>query len=567
MFFLALFGLAAGLNILLGAHDWSWVLAGNLNDPDSYMRLLRIEQGIRAGHLVVVVARDDSGSGVMVEWSRLLDMLLWAMAAPLAAFIGWHRALFAAGVALGPLGVGALGAVLAWAVEPFAARRYLWAAAVAASVLPGLFTIALPGVVHYHVLLLAMIALTAGFVARAWQDDNWSGFLAGVSGGFAIWLTPETMPFVLMAYAALLIRWLKIRMGATLTACAAGFFDVLGFALAIDPPEGGYGVPEIDRLSYVYVLLGLGLLAGAGVLWRLESRIPAWRRPVGVAIMAAIMAGWITLFPKVAMGPYGIMPADDMRKFFGVIQEQQPVRGWDLLIFLAPGGLALAYALWRIFAGRARVLWLYMAACTLVALVLGAKFLLFVGFSNVMAAAALPLALSEVSFVAEAKPALAMLGRLAVLALVLGVPEISAVAAAPGPAQGGSKYPSCSLRRISALLAPVKRSIVLAEPQDTPELLYRTEVETVGSLYEHGVPGYLRDREAWRSVPGAEVPEAVRATKAGYVLFCPQAGRYVPVADLPKDTLWDALEAGAPPAWLTLTGSDGAGWRLYAIRK
>ncbi len=403
------------------------MLAGSLNDPDSYMRLLRIEQGIRAGHLVVVVARDDSGAGVMVEWSRLLDMLLWVMAAPLAAVLGWHRALYATGVALGPLGVGFFGMVLAWVVEPFAARRYLWTAAVAAVTLPGLLTIALPGVVHYHILLLAMIALTVGFVARAWQGDSWPGFLAGVSGGFAIWLTPETMPFVLMAYAALLMRWLTFRMEGTLMACAAGFFDVLGFGLTIDPPQGGYGVPEIDRLSFVYVALGLALLVGTGLLWRLETRQMTYRRPLGAVLMAAVMLGWIAAFPKVAMGPYGLMSAADRHKFLGVIQEQQPLHGADLWIFLGPGVLALAYALWRAAAGRARWLWLYIAACLLVALVLGAKFVLFVGFSAGAAAALLPLAMSEISLRAEAKPSLAMLGRLAVLLAVLGVPEMAAM--------------------------------------------------------------------------------------------------------------------------------------------
>jgi hypothetical protein len=568
MFYAALFCLSAGLNILLGAHAWPGVLAGSLNDPDSYMRLLRIEQGIHAGHLVVTVARDDSGAGVMVEWSRLLDMLLWVMAAPLAAVLGWHRALFVAGVALGPLSVGFFGVVLAWVVEPFSARKYLWTAAVAAATLPGLLTIALPGVVHYHILLLALIALTVGFVARAWQGDSWPGFLAGVSGGFAIWLTPETMPFVLMAYAALLIRWLTFRMDGTLMACAAGFFDVLGFGLTIDPPQGSYGVPEIDRLSLVYVALGLALLVSTGLLWRLEINQVKWRRPLGVALMAAVMLGWIAVFPMVAMGPYGVMPAADMSKFYGVMQELQPVRGGDLWIFLSPGALALVYALWRAAAGRARWLWLYVALCTLVALVLGAKFLLFVGFSAGAAAALLPLAMSEVSLRAEAKPSLAMLGRLAVLLAVLGVPEMAAMASpVPVPKAGGVKYPSCSLRRIGLLLAPVGDKIVLAEAQDTPELLYRSDVETVGSLYQHGVPGYLRDRDAWRAVPGGQLPAAVRATGASNVLFCPEAGRYLPVADLPKNTLWDALEANAPPVWLTLMGSDAAGWRLYAVQE
>jgi hypothetical protein len=107
--------------------------------------------------------------------------------------------------------------------------------------------------------------------------------------------------------------------------------------------------------------------------------------------------------------------------------------------------------------------------------------------------------------------------------------------------------------------------VVLAPADDTPELLYRTQVETIGSLYQHGLRGYLRARAAWRVAPGAQVPAAVRATKAKFVLFCPSAGRYPLVADLPKTTLWDALEAGTPPAWLQLLGSNDQGWRLYKI--
>jgi len=581
--YLLLFALAAGLNVLLGLHAWPAVLAGSLNDPDSYMRLLRIEQGIQAGHLVTTVARDASGQGVMVEWSRLLDAALWLLAAPLAPFLGWHRALFVAGVALGPLGVGVLGTALAWAVEPFAARRYLWSAALAAAMLPGLLTVALPGIVHYHILLLAMIALTAGFTARAWRDDRWAGFLAGVSGGFAIWLTPETMPFVLMAYAALLLRWWEARNATTLVATAAGCFDVLVVALFVDPPYGGYGVPETDRTSLVYVAMALLFLAGASALTRLESRLKRGRGPAGVAVLAVLLAGWVAAFPKVAEGPYGILPPDQARAFFGVITEQMPVHGAGLFIFLFPGACAVAYALWRAAGGgqtgrldvpgalmqprRGRVVWLYLALCGAVALALGAGFLLFAGFSAAFAAALLPVALSELSLRFAARPVLAGLARISTLMLVLGVPELAASAGpAPKAASGPVRaFPSCSLRHIAPLLAQAAGKVVLAGPEDAPELLYRTQVETVGSLYMHAVPAFMRDRAAWRAVPGTTVPPEMTASGAAYVLFCPSPGRYGLVADLPKTTLWDALEAGTPPPWLTPAGKDAAGWTLYWV--
>jgi hypothetical protein len=442
----------------------------------------------------------------------------------------------------------------------------LWTAAAAAALLPGVLTFAAPGVVHYHVLLLVLIALTAGLALRTGADDNWPGFLAGLAGGFAIWLTPETMPFILMGFAGLLLRWWRVRNGLTLVSCAAGFFDVLGLALFVDPPEGGYGVPEIDRLSMVYVTLALLLLAGTVVLWQAENRVKRLRGPFGLGLMAVLLAVWVGVFPKVAMGPYGVLPPDEMHKFFGVMLELQPVRGASAVAYLAPGVLALGFALYKARQQRGRWLWIYVAACTAVMLVLGEKFILFVGFSACMAAALLPVAMSEVSLAGNAS--LAMLGRLAVLAAVLGVPELAGMARPPAAAAGvaGKAYPSCSLRRIAPLLEVASGKVVLAEAQETPELLYRTKVKTVGSLYQHGVPAYLRDRDAWRAQPGDVEPAAVQATGAAYVLFCPEAGRYLPVADLPKDTLWDALEAGKPPAWLVAVGGDRAGWELYRVK-
>ena len=588
MIFPAFFLLAAGLNIVLGWHEWPAVLAGSLNDPDSYMRLLRIEQGVRAGHLLVSVARDDSGAGVYVEWSRLLDALLWLMALPLVPLLGWHKALFATGVALGPLGVGCLGLALAWAAEPFAARRYLWTAAAAAGILPGFTTVAVPGVVHYHILLLAMIALTAGCVARAWRGDRWMGFLAGVSGGFAIWLTPETMPFILAAFAALLLRWWREDNGLVLLSTAAGCFDVLGLAWIFDPPGGGYGVPAVDRVSCVYVAMALLLLGGTAVLMRLGPKFGRWRGPAGVVLLGGLMALWIALFPRVVMGPYGILPPDEAKAFFGAISEQQPVHGAELVVFLFPGLCAVAYALWSglrresiDFADmatsallgplqRQRLVWLYLAACGAVCLVLGAKFLLFVGFSNLLAAALLPVAVSRFSAELAAAPERASLVRSLCIGLVLVVPLLTGMAmpskAAPAArAETARSYPACDLRGIAPLLAPAAGQVVLAGPEDAPELLYRTQVETVGSLYHHGVAGYLRDRAAWRAVPGAEVAPELVAAKAEWVLFCPRPGRYALVQDLPKDTLWDGLEAGTPPVWLTLAGRNGDGWHLYKI--
>ncbi len=321
-------------------------------------------------------------------------------------------------------------------------------------------------------------------------------------------------------------------------------------------------MPEVDRLSCVYVALGFLLLLGAlGLAGLQRSRL---RVAGGVALMAVLFLLWLGLFPKVAMGPYGIMPKAEMKLFFGVMLETQPVRGMALITYLLPGFLALLYAFWRAVRGR-DWRWMYVALCELFALWLGVEFLLLTGFSAA-AATSLPIMVTSLSAWLAARPGFAAGFRLTLLAGMFGLPELAAsVGPHPGFAANGAKFPSCTLRTIGPLLAPVAGQVVLAPMEDRPELLYRSEVETVESLYQNGVPAFLRARAAWRAAPGAAEPQAVRATGASAILLCPQPGRYAPVADLPAATLWDRLEVFAPPPWLRLRAQNAEGWRLYEI--
>jgi hypothetical protein len=113
---------------------------------------------------------------------------------------------------------------------------------------------------------------------------------------------------------------------------------------------------------------------------------------------------------------------------------------------------------------------------------------------------------------------------------------------------------------------------------DTPELLYRTKVGTVGSLYwsrmEPGETAYRRStrnfmtlRAAWRSLPETDGAAALRQAGAELVLHCPRARRSIMVADLPVGTLLDRLDAGTPPPFLVEVGrTEGAGYVLYEVR-
>jgi hypothetical protein len=560
------------MEILASGRSVALVLHGGLIDPDSFMRLVRIEQGIRLGHLLNMVQRDDGGVPLLIEWSRLFDAVIVALAAPLVPWLGWHHALFVAGVATGPLSAGCFSAAAAFAIAPIAQRRWLWMVPLVGLLLPGLRGFATFGIIHYHIAQIAAVAATSGFALRAGMGRAAAYAPCGIAGGVALWLMPETMPFVLLCFVGLGSVWLFQPIGAALLRLGLWFAATLAVALLLDPPHGGIMIAEIDRLSIVYATLGLAV-ATAGIWlnrldrWRLQARR---RGSAGVAGALAVFALWLAVFPGVALGPYGVIPARDMAVFFGHMSETQPVDTLpEAAMLLGPGLLALAYTGYR--AGRARrdhlhgVLWLLLSAGVALSLALTARFVIFQQYPAGFAAALLPVALSEASIRWKAQPRRAAGARIGAIGLVLIAPYAPSFAVAAIAPAAGAKPPACRLRHIAPMLRAEAGAVVLSPPETVPELLYRTRIIAVGSLYQHGIAGYLRAWHAWRA-PATTESTAFAASDATFVLFCP-GGPHDPLADHAQPTaLWSLLSTGHTPPWLIPIAQDGAnGFRLYRV--
>ncbi|ABQ31738.1 hypothetical protein [Acidiphilium cryptum] len=563
---------AAAITILASARTIPAVLHGTLFDPDSYMRLVRIRQGFAAGHLVNIVLGDDSGHPLVVEWSRLFDAVIVALAAPLAPFIGWTRALFAAGVATGPLSAGLLAVGLAFAASPLTGGRWIWAPAIIAPLLPGIRSFNVVGIVHYHIAQVALTAIAIGCTLRAGAGDRRMAWAAGLWGGLAIWMMPETMPFVVLGFGALGYLWLFRRLGFILVRIGAGFAATLWFALWIDPPHGGMLTPEIDRLSIVYAMLGLAIATSCvGLAW-LDRYAPETRRAsLGLIGATCVFAVWLAAYPEVALGPYGLIPAKAMHIFFGSINEDQPTDTLALAASrLGPALLGLGYILhrfWRCrhlpaFAG----IWLIAAVGLTLAAGLTARMMIFQQYPAAFAAGLAPVALHDISARFASTPRRAATLRLGLVWLPVVLAYVPALALAAGRSATPGNQERCSLRAASALLAPATGRIVLTDPSLVPELLYRTRVIGVGSLYHHGLRAFMRDWKAWRTPAGVAEPAAVRSTGAAFVLFCRADGAHSALGHgAAADALWPLLTSGQTPSWLQPLGHAG-GYRLYRIR-
>lgn len=556
----------AAVPLVAGGHSWPLVLHGGLVDPDSYMRLVRILQGLHAGYLTNLVRGDNSGAPLIVEWSRLLDGFLVLLAAPLAPFFGWRTALTAAGVFTGPLFSGLLGAALAFAARPFSSRAWLWTAVVPGLLLPGIMEFNVFGVVHYHTLQLALVALVAGFAARR------AFAAAGLAAGLAIWVTPETMPFALLVFVALGWAWCFRPIGIGVARGGAAFLGVMLLALALDPPHGGWMVAEVDRVSIVYVALAI-VVAAAG-LWlacldRLKLRAET-RRALGVGGALALFALWLALYPRVALGPAALMPAAERHLFFDIIAEAQPVRTFaDAASTLGPGLLAVAYTVWRCWRDRRRAvaagIWLLLAAGIGLGIGLTAGWCIFEEYPTGAAAVLLPVALTDLSALLARRPSAAAAARVGLIGVLLMGPYLPGFVGA-ALAKATPALPSCDLHHAARLLAPAAGKIVLTRPGEVPELLWRTDIIAVGSFYQHGVAGFLRLRAAWRAPADAMPSGAFRSTGARFVLFCRAGPTYPLGLGASPEALWNRLEADRPPPWLRLIGREKkAGLRLYEV--
>ena len=553
------------------------------------MRLDRLHDILARHAPLHVVLHDASGAGAVLHWSHLLDSLLLLLALPLRPLLSQFAALHVAAVLLGPLAMGLLGTATAWAIAPIADREWRWMAPVLAVAAFPIVTYGFPGVAHHHVLLAVAAVVMAGAAGRAATGDRAAGCRLGVWAGAAIWLSPEAWPFVVMAFGGSGLAWMlsvkppgvrrshDLAVGVPLAAAGSLFLLVVCCAFAVDPPLGGFGSIEIDRLSVVYLVLA-GITCAIGwTLWGLERAEVAPLQRIGIAVLVptAGLGVWFALFPAVLRGPSGLIGAEETRILINGIQEMQPVGSLAQAVgFLLGGAVATLLLLW-LSVSRRSLLWAYAALCVSVMLVLGLRYVRFSTYPAAAAAATLPVILTECTRLLAPRPQFVQsAARMGVIALmILTYPAYLALGgdadqrAASQRASGG---PNCRVSELGPMLAPYAGQVVLTDVNDVPELLYRTGILTVGSLYLRNVAAFMRLRAAWRSGPSDTIPEAVRATGATLVLACPRpasyAGRSLLVGDLPPETLLDRLDAGDVPPWLKEVARDPAsGHVLYRI--
>lgn len=603
------FLIAFATALLVKAQNFRLILEGELINPDSYMRLVRMQEALGNGFWFTnIVSRNESGLGTLIYWSHFVDGFILLLRLPLMAFMSPEAALFWAGALLGPILLGLLGMVCAWAVAPWINQQWGTLVAITVALSTPLLNYGQIGVATHHLMIVIWVVVGWAFVSRTYLDlSPMNGMLAGVSAGLAIWVSPEATPYCLLGFGGVLFLNMlphsldkphsqanpMVRRSSQASALyGLGILATITFAWVIDPPHQGWLYAALDRVSVTFVALALLMLSASlmPILCDIRS-MGHMQRMVLIPCAALLALGiWLYLFPAYLKGLNGLMSPEEASAFF-ITSEMSPINTVELFLYFAFTGILSCLAIiWVALAqssSRNRLSILYIAFGAFICVGFAFWHVRFAIYSSAISAMTLGVLLTILSKHDDFKM---QFQRAITLFCFLILPGLSAflyqkMASNEGlfntqlersASDTSAIYlpANCSLQDAVRLITPLGSAVVLTDANIGPALLFNTQAKIVGSFYHAGIKGYMRLKAAWESAEDQNIPAEVIATGAQYVLFCASKGAQEGVingADLnPKiasSSLWDRLNSKRVPAWLSeVSSSMSSGWVLYRIQ-
>ena len=527
--------------------------AGSLVDPDAFMRLIKIESWLhnwdsaRGGWYGVLIARDNAPYGLVLHWTRLLDLLILLGAAPLMLFgIGLHAALFISGAAISPLlHLAALFAVI-WAFAPIVNREARPLLGLLFIAQPAVFSHFMAGRADHHSLIALLFVLLLGAMIRLLRapESKAAAILAGITAGLGLWVSEEGLLALALVYVALAGCWL----------CYGGVWAQAGrrlslallatvlIALALERPPSDWASHDLDRISLVHVALAIA----ATLFWSalallphaapIKARLPAFAG-AGLPALALMLA----VAPRFFLGPMADMDPRIEPIWLAHVAEARSLLHGDrgslgrLLVYLGPALLGAIGLVQFIHARRASasdlMVALFLALNLAVVGALATKELRFAVPAEIVALGPLVLLLDQAMQWASARftPALAALVRVSVvLAAAVGCTGLGlALVGHGGPGVLTVVTPTaCPIEPLAALLDDAKGlgaspKTILAFLDVGPELVYRTPHRSIGSPYHRNGSGIY---DAWRALATDDVAESrqiIERRQVDLVLLCP----------------------------------------------
>lgn len=538
-------------------------LTGNFPDTDDYMRLQQVRDLI-AGQswFDLTQHRVAPPEGLMMHWSRLVDIPLLLFVVPLTPLLGARAAETMALVGAPLLTLLALLVSVALIVRRLhgTGPRIALMAWLFAILPPLVFAQVHPGRIDHHGW---QIALAAGvFAALLDPRPARSGVVAGVLTALFLAISIEGAPFAAAALGAVALLWAwRCDSGVRLTCYVQSLAAASVVANALLAPSSRWTQVQCDAVTTGH----LAALVAAAVAVSLAVRL-SQSRGVAVRLVALGGAALVTVAalyvvaPQCVGSPFGTMNPLVQAMWFENVGEGLPVWRQDLMAAVAAlafpviGVVGSFIAVRGSVAGEDRRGWLLAATLGLLTLLTGALVYRAGGIAQIVA---IPGALVIVErAVAWSGRRDLMLARVlshagAVLLFSPMGPLILAAMAVPATATPtqGAVGPSCDVDCAAARLNRLPATTLMNPIDLGPVLIARSHHRVYVASY-HRLQGPLADTIGLFLGDTANAQAFMRLHRLRYIVIAPGAdetGVYVKKA---PDGLAAQLVAGRPPVWL-----------------
>ena len=555
--------------------------SGTVLGPDSYMRLVRIEALLEgSGWFNDVIDRANAPYGDLLHWTRPFDVLVIALAVPLAPFLGWQDALYWAGSLASPLLQLLTALAFGWAVYPFMKTKVWFFPAITILLQPVAAAAGVPGRVDHHALFLLVFVLQWGFLLRALANrhDDDSPVWAGLLAGFGFWLSSEfLLPFLLLA-GSLGIAWLLDPHGRwrqNLRFAGAGLAMTAVALLA----EHGAVIPPLyyDEIGMPSLLIAMLLTAfwfSAGIdgLSRFTDTVFGRVLFAGAGTVIAATIIYVTI-PKFFAGPMadvdpriGPIWLDWVLEMRDLIPDDRESLG-ELIIYLGHAALALPFLVWRIWREddiTARLPWI---AILFTALAFGLVALFHVRFASyAQIAFVFGLAgLVDMVFTAAAATKNDLLRGLQrggiIVVLFIGPMVCGKIISNAGlenfadPKKAGTASEVCDVQAAGLYLdddtAFPGSQIILAFLDIGPQILYHTRHQVIGTPYHRNGRGIAEGHEMLATPDIERARVLIAERRVDLILLCPDSPeKNFFSSDGEEGGLFTRLNEGDLPDWI-----------------
>lgn len=539
------------------AAKWYAIAGLQLPDADDSLRLVQLRDLVAGqGWFDLHQYRVDPPRGMLMHWSRLVDLPLYLTYSALAPLFGSALAeritlvvvplltLFAALLLTGRLAWRLLGD----GAVPYACIVLVLAGAVAGQLQP-------LRIDHHGWQIVCLLAAMNGLAAR---NERSGGWVAGAVMALGMTISLELLPLAALIGAVLALRWV---IDGKATGLCLHYLQALVVVsgLAFLATRGLSDLAaHCDTLSPPY-LAGLAVLTLG--LTALGRRQPLTRPTLIAGLTASAAAAlWavLAIAPQCRAGPFAALDPLVQTLWYDNIREGMPVWRQDPAVILrllvpALAGLWAAALLWRRSHGWLRQFWFEYLLIAGGAVLLGVAVSRSAAFAGALAAVPLGWLLRDWHRRAKAmrRPG----RRLAVLAaaMLLVLPDLPLLAArlvTPARAASSSSAQAvCDIPAAAPALAGLAPTTLFAQIDLGPQLLLHSRHSVIATAH-HRAPQALHDVIAAFTSDPAKAEAVVRAHGARYLVVCPGLAETAIYRQAAPQGLMAELVAGHPPTWL-----------------